>query len=180
MKRLNPFSEWLLRFTASQKNIGRVAFWLGGTVSVLTLVLTVVVLVVLIFHGSMMMTRQHVVPEDFPREPTPGVVSGAQPKVLVREMDGQYRSGLTDEELWTRYDGCEDLAGQLAQYASGKMSASGLSLDNALERVEKGLRAKVTTGRWDFSPGEMAWLIKRTRELLLAAANDAGGGNASC
>ena len=38
MKRLNPFSEWLLRFTASQKNVDRVAIWLGGTVSVLCIV----------------------------------------------------------------------------------------------------------------------------------------------
>jgi hypothetical protein len=38
MKRLNPFSEWLLRFTSSQKNVDRVAIWLGGTVSVLLIV----------------------------------------------------------------------------------------------------------------------------------------------
>ncbi len=35
MMRLNPFSEWLLRFASSQKNVDRVAIWLGGTVSVL-------------------------------------------------------------------------------------------------------------------------------------------------
>jgi hypothetical protein len=94
-----------------------------------------------------------------------GVVPGAQPKFLVREMAGRYYSGLTDEELSTRYDACENLAGQLAEYASRKMSASGLSLDDALERVEKGLKAKVGAGQWDFSRGEMAWLMKRTREL---------------
>jgi hypothetical protein len=38
MKQLNPFSEWLLRFTSSQKNVDRVAIWLGGTVSVLLIV----------------------------------------------------------------------------------------------------------------------------------------------
>jgi hypothetical protein len=38
MTQLNPFSEWLLRFTSSQKNVDRVAIWLGGTVSVLLIV----------------------------------------------------------------------------------------------------------------------------------------------
>jgi hypothetical protein len=90
----------------------------------------------------------------------------------VREVDGRYHSGLADGELRTRYDGCEDLAGQLAEYASRKMSASGLSLDDALGRVEKGLKAKVGAGEWDFSRGEMAWLMKRTRELLSAATSE--------
>jgi hypothetical protein len=118
-----------------------------------------------------MMTRRRVVPDDFPREPAPGLLPGAQPKLLVLEVDGRYLSGLTEDELWARYDGCEDLAGQLAEYASRKMSASGLSLDDALGRVEKGLKAKVGTGKWDFSRGETAWLMKRTRELLSAAAS---------
>jgi hypothetical protein len=46
MKRLNPFSEWLLRFTSSQKNVHRVAIWLGGTVSVLC-ILSAVAFVIL-------------------------------------------------------------------------------------------------------------------------------------
>ncbi len=120
------------------------------------------------------MTSRHPVPDDFPREPAPGLVPGAQPKLLVHEKDGRYHTGLTGEELWARYDGCEDLAGQLAQYASRKMSASGLSLDDALGRVEKGLTGKVGTGQWDFSPAEITWVIKRTRELLSAATS--GGG----
>jgi hypothetical protein len=124
------------------------------------------------------MTRPHVVPEGFPREPSPGLVPGTQPKLLVREMDGRYYTGLTEEESWTRYNACEDLAGQLAEYALRKMSASGLSLDDALGRVEKGLKAKVGAGKWDFSRSEMAWLMKRTRELLPVAANG-GGGNES-
>lgn len=125
------------------------------------------------------MTGRHLVPDDFPKEPAPGALPGAQPKLLVREIDGRYHTGLTDEELWTRYDACEDLAGKLTEYAARKMSVSGLSLDDALGRVEKGLKAKIDTGKWDFSCGEMAWLMKRTRELLLAVANGGGSGNAS-
>ncbi len=120
------------------------------------------------------MTRRHAVPDNFPREPAPGVLPGAQPKLIVRETDGRYHAGLTDEELWTRYDGCEDLAGQLVEYGVRKMSASGLSLDDALRRVDKGLRAKVGAGQWDFSPAEITWVMKRTHELLSAATSGAG------
>ncbi|RAS19387.1 hypothetical protein BX591_14351 [Paraburkholderia bryophila] len=112
------------------------------------------------------MARPHVVPDDFPRERPFGLVSGTQPKLLVHEVAGRYYTGLTGEELWTRYDACEDLASQLAEYASRKMSASGLSLDDALGRVEKGLNAKVGAGQWDFSRAEIAWTLNRTRTLL--------------
>lgn len=127
-----------------------------------------------------MTTRRRVVPDDFPTELAPGVVAGARPKLLVREIDGLYRTGFTDEELWARYDACEDLAGQLAKYVSRTGDASGLSLDDVLKRVEKGLKAKVGAGQWDFSPAEIAWVMKRTNELTLAAANGGEDGNASC
>ncbi|MFM0557610.1 hypothetical protein P0D69_42735 [Paraburkholderia sediminicola] len=123
--------------------------------------------------------RQHVVPDDFPRVQALGVVPGTQPKLLVREMDGRHHAGLTGEELWVRYDACKDLASQLAEYASRKMSTSGLSLDEALRRVEKGLEAKVNTGQWDLSRGEIAWVIAHTSELL-SEGNAGGDGYESC
>jgi hypothetical protein len=63
------------------------------------------------------MTRQHVVPDEFPRELAPGLLPGAQPKLLARE-GRMVHAGLTDEELWTRYDTRQDLSGQLAEYVS--------------------------------------------------------------
>jgi hypothetical protein len=69
---------------------------------------------------GMMMTRQHVVPDDFPRELAPGLLPGAQPKLLARE-GRMVHAGLTDEELWTRYDTRQDLSGQLAEYVSRKI-----------------------------------------------------------
>jgi hypothetical protein len=51
------------------------------------------------------------------------------------------------------------------------MFASGLSLDDALVRVERGLKAKVDAGQWDFSPAEIAWVMKRTRDLISAATS---------
>jgi hypothetical protein len=112
------------------------------------------------------------VPDDFPGEPDPGSVTGVQPKLLVREVDGRYQSDFTEEQLWVRYDACEDLASQLSAYVSRKIAASGLSRDVALTRAEKGVRLKVDAGEWDFSRHEVAWVIKRTRELLLAATDD--------
>jgi hypothetical protein len=50
MKRLNRFSEWLLRFTSSQKNIDRVALWRGATVAIVGLVEAAVVMVFLMLH----------------------------------------------------------------------------------------------------------------------------------
>jgi hypothetical protein len=40
------------------------------------------------------MTNRRVPDDDFPRKPEPGAVTGVQPKLLVREVDGRYQSGL--------------------------------------------------------------------------------------
>lgn len=112
------------------------------------------------------------VPDDFPIELDLGSVAGVQPKLLVREVDGRYQSGLTDEQLWERYDACEDLAGQLSAYASRKIACAGLSPPVALTRAEKGVRLKVDAGEWDFSQAEVAWVMNRIRQLLLAATDD--------
>ncbi|MFM0498410.1 hypothetical protein PQQ88_26300 [Paraburkholderia caledonica] len=117
------------------------------------------------------MTGQHAVPDDFPREPTPGVVSGAQPKLLVRKVDGRYQSALTDEELGTRYDACEDLARQLARYDSRMMRQFGWPSDDVLKKVEKSLNCKVSTGQWDLSP-EIDWVMKRTRVLMVTIGGE--------
>lgn len=112
------------------------------------------------------------VPDDFPRDQDLGSITGVQPKVLVRKVDGRYQSGLSEEQLWVRYDACEDLAAQLCEYALRKIWTSGMSRDTALSRVEKGVRLKVDAGEWDFLQAEVAWVMKRTRELLLAATDD--------
>ncbi|WER46029.1 hypothetical protein CupriaWKF_00080 [Cupriavidus sp. WKF15] len=107
-----------------------------------------------------------VIPGDFPREQGPAVVSGAQPKLALRRVDGTYYAGLTEEELWERYDICEDLARQLAGYAARKMAEHGWLLDDAMSRVEKSVTKKVSMRTWEFSPTEITWTMKRTRELL--------------
>ncbi|MFP3801303.1 hypothetical protein [Paraburkholderia sp. SIMBA_027] len=111
------------------------------------------------------------VPDDFPHAPVPGVVPGIQPKLLVRQLNGEYSSSFTSEELVARYDACADLAQQLVDYALRKKSALCLTPEVALERVETGLKAKVSTGRWDLTGDEVAWLMKHVRELLLNEAS---------
>lgn len=110
---------------------------------------------------------EKLVPDDFPREPDLGAVPGVQPKVLVRKTGGRYQSALTEEELLARYDTCEDLAVQLCDYAARKSASTGMALDVALLRAEKGARAKVDSGEWEFSQSEVAWVLKRTRQLML-------------
>ncbi len=39
-----------------------------------------------------MMTSRRPVPDDFPRDQAPGLLPDAQPKLLVREMDGRYHT----------------------------------------------------------------------------------------
>lgn len=121
------------------------------------------------------MTRRDVVPDDFPREPVPGIVPGAQPKLLVREKYARYYTGLTDDELLTRYEVCEDLARQLSACTSRKMRQFDWSIVDALAKIERSVNRKVSAGEWDFSPGEIAWVMKRARELLSASAS--GGGS---
>jgi hypothetical protein len=48
MKWSARFSEWLLRFASSQKNIDWVAKWVGGTVAVLALAMVFALVVALI------------------------------------------------------------------------------------------------------------------------------------
>ena len=38
------------------------------------------------------------IPDSFPLDPWPAALSGAQPKLAVRLIDGKYVTGLTDAE----------------------------------------------------------------------------------
>jgi hypothetical protein len=112
------------------------------------------------------MTDKHVVPEDFPRETLTGSLAGSSPKLLLRKVGDRYFAGLTPDELYERYDACEDLAQQLALYTQRKIDTEGWGFDKALHRVEMGLENKARTGVWDFSSAEIAWLMSRTRQIM--------------
>lgn len=77
-----------------------------------------------------------------------------------------YTAGLSNEELWARYDSCEDMSRQLSAYVSRKMSQVSWSLDETLGRVEQSVIRKVNNSGWEYSFAEVRWIMKRTRELL--------------
>lgn len=102
------------------------------------------------------------VPEEFPREPTPAVVPGAQPKVCARLSHGVYFSGQTDDERHERWLVCEDLAKQLVPVARNDALSHPLhSPHETLERV----RVSIARKAW-VSPEELAWLMRRLQVLL--------------
>ncbi|MGF6739598.1 hypothetical protein [Paraburkholderia atlantica] len=99
------------------------------------------------------------VPEEFPRESTPAVVPGAQPKICARLSHGVYVSGQSDDERQERWLICEDIAKQLVPIA--RNDALSHPPHETLERV----RVSVARKAW-VSPEELAWLIKRLQVLL--------------
>ncbi|WP_112187140.1 hypothetical protein [Ralstonia sp. GX3-BWBA] len=107
------------------------------------------------------------IPTDFPRDMPQASLSGAQSKLAVRLVNGQYVNGLTDDEWLERYEGCEDLAKQFAAYCTRKVDGNpALTQELCLERARKGFALKVRRGEWDFSEAEQDWVMKRARQIL--------------
>lgn len=102
------------------------------------------------------------VPEDFPRIAIPSVVTGVQPKIGAREIDGRYVAGQTEAERYERWDICEDLAQQLLFVAqTDQAKYPGHSREKTLQRV----RISVSQKGW-CSDAELDWLIGRLGKLL--------------
>lgn len=98
------------------------------------------------------------IPEDFPRDPYPGTVPGAQEKFIARLINGRYVVGLTDEELKERHDACVDLVAQLVPYCLRKQSENpSWTTADVLRRVQVGVQSK----RWGYSPAEIFWVVNK-------------------
>lgn len=107
-------------------------------------------------------------PEDFPKGSTPGAVPGAQPKLLVRQEGGRFVTGAHESEVLARYEICEDLARQLAQYTSRKSAEHPAWTQEQLQaKVAAGLKAKAFG--WGLSPAEADWVLRRVATLAGAA-----------
>jgi predicted YcjX-like family ATPase len=101
-------------------------------------------------------------PDDFPWDTTPASLSGTQPKLAGRMIDGKFVVGLTSEERYGRWAICEDLAQQLiAVVHKDAAKFPEHSRDETLQRVRRGTQTK----DW-VSVVEMDWLIRRLRTLL--------------
>ncbi|WP_341922229.1 hypothetical protein [Polaromonas sp. YR568] len=102
------------------------------------------------------------VPEDFPRGFAASTIPGTQAKFLARKIGERYIVGPTQEEIYERWDYCEDLAQQLAERTLRKQAA-GLISD--LETFYKETEQRVRGQGWNVSEDEVQWLMKRTRSL---------------
>ena len=103
------------------------------------------------------------VPTDFPRDPFPSAVSGVQPKLAARKIDGRYVVGLTDEELWGRYDVCADLVRQLIPYGKRKQCENPTwTQADVVLRLANGVRSK----EWGLSPQEIDWIVEKVADAL--------------
>lgn len=108
------------------------------------------------------------IPADFPRQPMLGSLTGVQPKLLVRKVGDRYISGWTDEELRSRYENCEDLAQQFADYCRRKADEyPDWTNEYNMQCAAIGLTRKVRSGSWDITPDEEAWIVSRFKEILV-------------
>lgn len=103
------------------------------------------------------------IPDDFPRQPDPEALAGAQPKIAVRLVDGKYISGHTQAELETRYDVCADLVTQLvAYYQRKKLQPPVRTQNELLMRIEEALGQK----GWGLTAAEIAWCMRQVRAAI--------------
>ena len=75
---------------------------------------------------------------------------------------GRIKPSATRQEMLARYDYCEDLAQMLTETASARRGELGITEDDVLERLQRGL-ADPAAG---VTEPEAAWVIRRLAELL--------------
>jgi len=103
------------------------------------------------------------IPADFPREDVRGSLAGFQPKIGVRLIDGKFFSSLTEDELYARYDACEDLVLQLIGYCDRKRrERPAWDLPTLLTKLRGGVAAK----GWDLSPAEFEWVMTEVSQRM--------------
>lgn len=104
------------------------------------------------------------VPDDFPRDPFPAALSGAQLKVAAQLIDGKYVVGMTDDERRGRYLMCKDLVEQLTEYTERKRTErTDLTLPALLDAIDVSVRKK----GWEVAGIELDWIMGRVRANFL-------------
>ena len=119
------------------------------------------------FHGAVADADllMRTIPADFPQNPHPATLAGVQPKLAARKIDGQYVTGLTDEELAQRYDVCRDLVSQLVAYCQRKSQEHpDWTEEQVFQRMRKGLVSKQAA--WDLSALEVDWILRHVAAAL--------------
>ncbi len=104
------------------------------------------------------------IPDDFPRDPFPAALPGAQQKFVARKIDGRYVVGLTEEERRERYDACLDLVEQLTVYTEKKhRQRSDLTISELLDVFDRDIRLK----DWGLGGVELDWIMKQLRARFI-------------
>lgn len=75
---------------------------------------------------------------------------------------GRIKPSASREQILERYDYCEDLAQMLTETATARRWELGITEDDVLERLQRGLSAPEA----GVSETEAAWVIRRLAELL--------------
>jgi hypothetical protein len=75
---------------------------------------------------------------------------------------GRTRPTATREHIAERYEFCEDLAQMLSETTATQRWSLGITTDDALERVQRGLQAM----DGDLDASERGWVYSRLAELL--------------
>ncbi|MDC8773346.1 hypothetical protein [Roseateles albus] len=109
------------------------------------------------------------IPDDFPRHPSLGSVSGAQSKICVRLIDGKYIEGETNDELFERFDNCRDLVEQLDAYCCRKLLTRP---QMELSALLSGVRKSVGQKGWDVTPAELDWIMSKLAQRLKLPPTD--------
>ncbi|WP_322046645.1 hypothetical protein [Paraburkholderia sp. J67] len=104
------------------------------------------------------------VPDDFPRDNSTAVVSGAGPKLCVRLVDGIYTAALSNEERRERWIICESLTRQLATVAKKDARAHP---EHSTEQTVERVKSAVCAQRW-LSSDELEWVGRRLLFLLIS------------
>jgi hypothetical protein len=75
---------------------------------------------------------------------------------------GRSRPNAARDEIAARHEFCEDLATMLTEHASARRWELGVTEDDVLERIHRGL----LTTEAAVTPAEAQWVIRRLAELL--------------
>ncbi|OWW18184.1 hypothetical protein AYR66_01815 [Noviherbaspirillum denitrificans] len=114
--------------------------------------------------GTDFVARLTEVPADFPRSVVHGAVAGETAKVRLVEYAGRYyEEGCTPPEIVTRWDGCEDLARQIAEKALASKHGKRKEMTE-VAILEQYLPRLIATG-W-VSEAEARWVIRRVAAIL--------------
>ncbi|HVX90896.1 MAG TPA: hypothetical protein VHC20_04695 [Candidatus Paceibacterota bacterium] len=100
------------------------------------------------------------IPPDFPRTRPLASVTGAQPKLAVRLVDGRFTNDFDEQELAQRFQNCDDLLGQLRPYCERKQAEHPeWSLNELLAKVSTSLQTK----GWGLTDAEISWIVNQLR-----------------